>query len=284
MIKVITRSETSRLSSQGIKARLSALCITILLVASGPASANAKNYGEMVDVPAGSFIMGCLNSNDDICYYIEDEKSHKVYLDDYKIDKYEVTFARYQKCIDAGKCNDLAIGGSMNFGRKGVENYPINGVTWHQAKTFCEYEGKRLPTEAEWEKAARGTDGRKYPPWGNQKPSCELAVMDTQYAGNLGCGTGNVMNVGSKPKGASPYGAMDMAGNVWEWTADWHSTRYYNRSPEKNPQGPSSGVYKTTRGSDFFARAYWELRSTSRFPYYPSNVSPAIGVRCAKSA
>ncbi|WP_062266874.1 formylglycine-generating enzyme family protein [Endozoicomonas arenosclerae] len=266
-----------------IKACSASLFSAALLGLPGLASAKVTNYGEMVDVPSGSFTMGCLNSNDDICYYAEDEKAHKVYLNAYKIDKYEVTFARYKKCLDAGKCSPLAVGGSMNFGRKGVDNFPINGVTWHQAKAFCEFEGKRLPTEAEWEKAARGTDGRKYP-WGNQKPTCDLAVMDSQYAGNLGCGTGNVMDVGSKPKGASPYGAMDMAGNVWEWTADWHSNRYYHSSPENNPQGPSSGVYKTTRGSDFFARAYWELRSTSRFPYYPNNVSPAIGVRCAKSA
>jgi formylglycine-generating enzyme required for sulfatase activity len=237
---------------------------------------------EMIVIPAGEFKMGCSPENDPYCYYISEEKLHTVYLETYKIDKYEVTYRRYQKCIDAGVCSVLAIGGGMNYGWPGIDKFPVNGVTWYQAKTFCEWQGRRLPTEAEWEKAARGTDVRVYP-WGNEEPNFDLAVMDGPEAGQLGCGTGNVMNVGSKPKGASPYGVMDMAGNVWEWTADWHSEDYYYNSPKKNPKGPESGTHKTCRGGDFFSRYGYEVRTTSRFPYEPSDYSIAIGFRCAKS-
>ncbi|MGB0894774.1 MAG: formylglycine-generating enzyme family protein [Parashewanella sp.] len=264
---------------QGILIKFILLLFTFLATFT---DAKPIQYDSMVSVPAGKFIMGCLPSNDDICYYLEDETEHTVYLDAYQIDKYEVTYNRYQKCIDANKCTAVSMGGAMNYGRKGVEHFPVNGVTWYQADTFCKFEGKRLPTEAEWEKAARGTDGRKFP-WGNIKPSCDLTVMDSEYGGNLGCGTGNVMNVGSKPKGVSPYGAFDMAGNVWEWTADWYEEKFYKRSPKRNPTGPKTGIYKVSRGSDFFSRAGYELRTTSRFPYYPGNISPAIGFRCAKS-
>ncbi|WP_079253663.1 formylglycine-generating enzyme family protein [Endozoicomonas arenosclerae] len=246
------------------------------------ASANI-NDAEMVRVPAGYFTMGCNPNLDPVCYYAPDEKKHDVYLDAFKIDKYEVTFRRYQKCMDdkKAKCTPPSVGGAMNYGWEGVDSFPVNGVTWYQAKKFCEFEGKRLPTEAEWEKAARGTDQRTYP-WGWRKPSCERAVIDAPNAGELGCKTGNTMNVGSKPKGASPYGAMDMAGNLWEWTADWHSETYYNYSPGYNPKGPALGLYKTTRGGDFFSRNDYEVRSTSRFPYEPSDPSIAVGFRCAK--
>ena len=236
----------------------------------------------MVTVPAGEFQMGCNPATDPVCEYIPEEKLHTVYLDEYRIDKYEVTFQRLQKCIDAGGCQELEGGGMFNYGWEGNDLLPVNGINWYAAKTFCEWEGKRLPTEAEWEKAARGTDLRTFP-WGFEEPTCEYAVMDTMYAGNLGCGTGNVMNVGSKPMGASPYGAMDMAGNVWEWTADWHDENYYYESPYENPQGPETGQYRVTRGGDLFSRQGFELRVTGRFPYYPSNPSPAIGFRCAKS-
>ena len=256
--------------------------VSMLLLLTGPIQAADIDYAAMVEVPAGPFTMGCQTANDDVCYYLTDEQQHQVRLDTFFIDKYEVTYARYQKCIDAGKCTLPAFGGGMNYGRANIDNWPVNGMTWHQAKAFCEFEGKRLPTEAEWEKAARGTDGRKYP-WGNTAPNCSLTVMDSEFAGNLGCGTGNVMPVGSKPKGASPYGALDMAGNLWEWTADWYGESYYTRSPASNPKGPASGTYKTTRGSDFFARAAWELRVTSRFPYYPTNISPAIGAGAPSS-
>ncbi|MGY0219399.1 formylglycine-generating enzyme family protein [Endozoicomonadaceae bacterium StTr2] len=241
------------------------------------------NDAEMVDVPGGFFQMGCtLSDADPTCQYTPEEKRHLVNLSPFKIDKYEVTFRRYQKCVDKGDCTPPAIGGALNYGWPDIDKFPVNGVTWIQADQFCKSEGRRLPTEAEWELAARGNDGRIFP-WGNEKPSCDLAVMDKADAGFLGCGTGNTMDVGSRPKGQSPYGAMDMAGNLWEWTADWYSKTYYENSPIKDPQGPATGLYKTARGGDFFTRGGYELRSTGRFEYEPTDYSIAVGFRCAKS-
>jgi len=243
--------------------------------------AEVIDEAEMVSVPAGEFMMGCDPDKDFFCAFTSSEQQHNIIVKAFKIDKYEVTFQRYQKCVSTGKCLPPATGGALNYGWEGVDKFPVNGVTWFQAKAFCEWEGKRLPTEAEWEKAARGTDGRIYP-WGDEAPSCEYAVMDRANAGYLGCNTGNTMDVGSKPKGASAYGAMDMAGNLWEWTADWYDENYYAISVAENPTGPETGHYRTTRGGDFFSRQGYELRSTSRFPYEPSDYSIAIGFRCAK--
>ena len=267
------------------KCRMSALLAvvsTLSLGMSGQLLADIDD-AEMVDVPGGQFEMGCtLGDADPTCYYTPEEKLHTVHLSPYKIDKYEVTFRRYQKCVDAGECTEPAIGGALNFGWPDIDKFPVNGVTWVQSDKFCKFEGRRLPTEAEWELAARGSDGRLYP-WGNEQPTCDLAVMDSKNAGFLGCGTGNTMDVGSKPKGNSPYGAADMAGNLWEWTADWYSKTYYGNSPVNDPKGPKTGVYKTARGGDFFTRAGYEVRSTGRFEYEPSDYSIAVGFRCAKS-
>lgn len=262
---------------------LKQICLSAgLLLFSAQLAFSQINDTVMVTVPAGEFQMGCDTNTDIYCEFVPEEFSHTVFLDAFRIDKYEVTYRRYQKCVDAGGCEPPDVGGMFNYGWPGIDSLAVNGITWFKAKAFCEWEGKRLPTEAEWEKAAKGTEQLLYP-WGFEEPTCEYAVMDTMYAGNLGCGTGNVMPVGTKPMGASPYGAMDMAGNVWEWTADWHDENYYFNSPINNPQGPASGDYKVTRGGDLFSRSGLELRTTGRFPYYPSNPSPAIGFRCAKS-
>ncbi|MCL3780754.1 hypothetical protein EMN47_10210 [Prolixibacteraceae bacterium JC049] len=238
-------------------------------------------FSEMVTIPAGEFRMGCSPETDPNCEETFDEQLHVVYLDEFQIDKYEVTYERYQRCVEAGVCKKLAVGGACNAEWDGVDHFPVNCVTWYQAKKFCEWEGKRLPTEAEWEKAARGNDLRAYP-WGNEFPTPELAVIDKPNGGFLGCGTGNTLNVGSRPKGASPYGAMDMAGNLWEWTADWYGKDYYPNSPRKNPKGPNHGDYKVARGGDFFSRWGYEVRTTGRFPYDAIDFSIAVGFRCAK--
>ena len=250
----------------------------LLLTTAAAAAAGLDD--DMVRVPAGQFTMGCNSEIDPICVIAPDEHQHLVNLKAFKIDKFEVTFRRYQQCVDDGKCTPPAVGGALNYGWPEVDKFPVNGVTWKQASHFCQVTGRRLPTEAEWEKAARGTDMRLYP-WGDEPPSCQRAVMDTANAGELGCKTGNTLDVGSKPEGASPYGAMDMAGNLWEWTADWYAADYFKNSPLDNPNGPASGQYKVARGGDFFSRTGYELRTTSRFFYEPSDYSIAIGFRCA---
>ena len=188
-----------------------------------------------VYVPAGAFTMGSPDGEG----YDDEHPQHTVYLDAFWIDRTEVTNAMYQQCVNAGACQ-----ANYNYGSDfNAPDQPVVGVNWHDAKAYCEWAGKRLPTEAEWEKAARGTDGRKYP-WGNQSPNCSLL----NYSAHSGACVGHTTPVGSYPAGASPYGALDMAGNVWEWVSDWYNANYYINSPLSNPTGPNSGEMRSLRG------------------------------------
>jgi formylglycine-generating enzyme required for sulfatase activity len=212
------------------------------------------DIGSMVEVPAGEFWMGCNEAVDTEC---ESEESpyHAVTLSAYKIGKYEVTVGEYQKCVTNGACNNS--GNTQystntdysycNLGVTGKDYHPMQCVSWYGAKAYCEYIGQRLPTEAEWEKAARGTDGRKYP-WGNEQVSCDYAVMNDPNAGGDGCGNGGTMPVGSKEAGKSLYGTYDMMGNVWEWVNDWYDGTYYESSPTNDPAGPETGGLRVLRG------------------------------------
>jgi formylglycine-generating enzyme required for sulfatase activity len=228
-----------------------------------------------VDVPAGDFMMGCNSTVDTECN--SDEKPyHKVTLSDFAIDKNLVTAVEYKQCVASGACSAPAAGDTCTYGVAGKEVFPVNCVTWNQAGAYCQWRGKHLPTEAQWEKAARGTDGRKYP-WGNSSLDCSHAVMRAN-----GCSSPNLTRIGSKPAGASPYGALDMAGNVWEWVADWYGAGYYSTSPAANPQGPSTGTQKSTRGGSYDTTLTSLMRTSSRSNSNPASAFDNVGFRCAK--
>jgi formylglycine-generating enzyme required for sulfatase activity len=217
----------------------------------------------MVHVLAGEFIMGSDWDSDE-------QPVHTVYLDAFYIDKTEVTNAQYRKCVEAGACEEPGCWDDSDFN---APDQPVVCVNWYQAQDYCEWAGKQLPTEAEWEKAARGTDGRTYP-WGEG--------IDCEHAHYLGCDPTMVtVPVGSKPKGASPYGALDMAGNVREWVADWYDSGYYATSPESNPKGPASGDDRVVRDGS------WDIggrgvSAAKRFSLPPDSPYAHLGFRCAR--
>ena len=244
-----------------------------------------KDGSTVIKIPAGTFTMG---SNDG-----DDEKPvHLVYLDEYYIDKHEVTNRQYKQFCDAtGRSNpsDPDFLGMTNYFTN-FPDYPVVNVSWDDATAYCRWAGKRLPTEAEWEKAARGTDSRKYP-WGNSAPgssrngnfadeSAKRRYADWTIINGYDDGYVNTAPVGTFPSGASPYGCLDMAGNVWEWSSDWYSNDYYGQSASNNPSGPSSGSARVFRGGSWGGNARY-MRCAGRYRHEPSARYDGLGFRCA---
>jgi formylglycine-generating enzyme required for sulfatase activity len=222
----------------------------------------------MVYVPAGEFLMGGPDSNPDALD--EDQPEHTVYLDAFWIDKTEVTNAQYRKCVEAGACEEP---GCRSPEKYSAPDQPVVCVSWDEAQAYASWVGGRLPTEAEWEKAARGTDGRIYP-WGDSAPDCDKANY-------LDCAE-SPPPVGSHPEGASPYGVLDMAGNAVEWVADWYDEEYYSRSPDRNPQGPDTGDFRVLRGGSFDDNQRW-IRCAGRYWISPDSRDRASGFRVVLS-
>lgn len=226
----------------------------------------------MVVIAAGDFIRGCNVQVDDCSSRSDELPAVSITMFKFSIDVTEVTQGAYKRCMDVASCSAPTSG----FDPIGKPAAPVTGVNWAQANDYCFWAKKRLPSEAEWEEAARGTSGLKYP-WGNALPNCTLAHY-------LDCplGTTQAMVVGSK-SGNSPYGLKDMGGNVSEWVNDWYDANYYGgSSPVVNPQGPNSGQYKVIRGGGWGFGIDW-LRSSKRYYMLPTSSSMYTGFRCASN-
>jgi formylglycine-generating enzyme len=233
---------------------------------------------DMVVIPEGNFMMGC-SVADSTCD--EDEKpARSVHLGSYQLDRHEATVAEYRACMAAGSCSAPGTEGNCNFIQTGRDNHPVNCVSWDQAKSFCAWRSKRLPTEAEWEYAARGVDQRIYP-WGNQGVSCDLAVWG-DGDNTDGCGLDSTAPVCSKSAGFSAYGLCDMAGNVEEWCSDWYGDDYYGKQQNMNPGGPATGTEHILRGGGWYDDEPKVLRTSFRYMEPPSQQGQNIGFRCAK--
>jgi formylglycine-generating enzyme required for sulfatase activity len=223
-------------------------------------------------IPAGEFWMGI-----DGLQGLDDERPrHLVMLDAYAMDVHEVTVGRYSTFLKkSGRMPPLfwdTVDPNEHADR------PVIGVDWEDANAYCRWVGKRLPTEAEWEHAARGTDERRYP-WGNQTPTSEFANYGLGARFSYGQ---TLMPVGHYDKGKSPYGLHDMAGNVWEWVQDWYGANYYEISDKHNPPGPEEGQFKVLRGGSWSELPKY-LLTYGRFKLPPNTRNSYIGFRCAQS-
>lgn len=226
---------------------------------------------EMVFIPEGEFLMGRDEGDRN------ERPRHRVTLPAFYIDKYEVTISRYSKFLLTTQRRQPLHWDQSNITEFG--NYPVIGVTWHDAAAYCQWAGKRLPTEAEWEKAARGTEGWRFP-WGNEGATKHHANFDRCCDWK---GYSTLTVVGNYEGGMSPYGAFDMAGNVWEWTADWYDELYYRSTPTSKPKGPATGTSKVVRGGSWLSQPEM-VGATIRSWYTPDSEKDYIGFRCAKDA
>ncbi len=259
---------------------------------------------EMVFVPASEFIMGCEGTSCTIAVELSgpfpDNLVHTVYLDDYWIDKYPVTIGQYNQCMAAGACrsynqNNIPPQGLEYFTETEYHNYPVVNVSWYYARDYCAWAGRRLLTEAEWEKAARGIDGQKYP-WGNDPYSedkgnicdkdCPTAPKGNIANPNFNDGFKGLSPVGSYPAGSSPYGALDMSGNVWEWTSTVPLQYPYNENDEREAQYDITDGEKwperILRGGPWNAGLGYQ-RSNYRYRAPGSYYNMNMGIRCAVS-
>ena len=225
----------------------------------------------MVYIPAGEFVIG--SEAEDPCAHLDEQPKHKVYLNQYWIDQTEVTNAQYQKCVKAGMCVEPAScgQGESTYQDALKSDYPVTCLTWDEVGVYCGWVGGRLPTEAQWEKAARGTAELKYP-WGNEFESTNCNSEEGGIEGPMPVGSYSL-------QGNSPYGLMDVSGNVWEWTADWYDIGYYSKASSQNPTGPKSGEHRSLRGGSWYAN-YCSVRTSYRYYDLPYGRSTGVGFRC----
>ncbi|HAF60994.1 MAG TPA: hypothetical protein DCK95_01550 [Anaerolineaceae bacterium] len=228
----------------------------------------ASDGMKLIYVPEGESWVG--SGEWDHEFNLDETPEHKVYLDAFWLYKTEVTNAMYAECVTAGSCGQPSSEETNPRFRDPVyADYPVVYVSWQDATDYCTWVGGRLPTEAEWEKAARGTGRAKYP-WENG-PSEENV--------NAANSVGDTTPVDAYPKGASPYGVLDMAGNVREWVFDWYDENYYSAAPYENPMGPATGVDKVLKGGSYYDN-YEHTRIADRLHHQPESGGVNRGFRC----
>jgi formylglycine-generating enzyme required for sulfatase activity len=238
---LMSRAETQQAVETHTAETVASLTAAVVTLTSTPLPASITDTKgvPMALIPGGEFQMGSYNGDDD------EMPVHTVYLDAFYMDVYEVSIARYAECVSAMACQPPPDSSSSTrssyYGNPRYADYPVIRVDWDMAKTYCEWRGGELPTEAQWEKAARGKlQGMEYP-WGNEKPVCEKVAQNG--ANSYDCTTKDPEPVGSYSP--NDYGLFDMAGNVWEWVWDWYSDSYYSSQPPlKNPLGPAKSDFK----------------------------------------
>ena len=259
---------------------------------SGQSVSGSGSTAGMVLIPGGSFMMGCVPGDSECS---DDEKPrHRVTVGSFYMDTHEVKVSEYKACVQAGRCKEPATKSSSdqkytpyyNWGKSGRENYPVNGVSWNDANSYCSWKGGRLPTEAEWEYTARGGLEGKIYPWGDTfKCSQANADDETKLDSNtVPGGAGCDGYEGTSPVGRFPvngYGLFDMSGNVWEWCSDWYGKDYYSSSPANNPAGPGSGEYRVLRGGSWDFNT-WLLRASGRYLNTPAGRLSSNGFRCVR--
>jgi sulfatase modifying factor 1 len=232
---------------------------------------NPRDGAEMITIPPGEFLMGTSDAEVEALLrqypddpdekremFVKEQPQRRIYLDGYSIYKTPVTVAQYRTfCWESGR----PMPPWPEWGWQ--DDHPMVNVTWPEAVAYCEWAGVRLPTEAEWEKAARGTDGRRYP-WGDEWDSarCHCSKVERHDAGSTA-------RVGRYPQGASPYGVLDMAGNACDWCADWYDETYYQNAPDRNPTGPPSGEKRVLRGGAWLFHHPLAFRCTLREAFAP---------------
>jgi formylglycine-generating enzyme required for sulfatase activity len=250
------------------------MAVTSVAWAAGPAVAQqqeitGKDGALMVLVPKGEFAMGSKTG------FAHEGPVHRVVLDAFYMDKYEVTVGQYARFLEATSLGAPPDWSMMN--QPAHQKRPVVNMDWSDANRYCRWAGKRLPTEAEWEKAARGMDERMYP-WGDDP----LDRLRANYGKDTWDNHTALAPVGSLEFGQSPYGIHDLAGNAWEWVSDWYDKDYYGKSPSQNPEGPQEGVTKVLRGGSWYSNLGY-LKSTYRFSIKPSARDSDFGFRCAKT-
>ncbi len=246
------------------------------LLAGCSSSSSSPQESEMVEIPAGQVTMG------DASGVRYDAPVRVADISSFKIDKYEVTNLQYRQCVTAGVCTPPSMNGfdviPDYYTSAKYNNYPVTYVNWFQAAQYCDWAGKRLPTEAEWEYAARGDDGRTYP-WGDEDPTCEYAQFGEC---NNDDGLLTPREVGSFAKGASPFGVMDMGGNMSEWVQDWYDVDAYRAFQDGDaPVSPAAGISKILRGGSWWCESF-RMNASLREPMTPVYRGGNVGFRCAQ--